>query len=52
VKLTRVHEDDIPYIPLETIVIKCPQCFGTGRELSNKERLEFVREGKENLKFR
>jgi hypothetical protein len=29
------------------MVIKCPQCFGTGCELSVKEQLEFVRKQRE-----
>jgi hypothetical protein len=28
-------------------VIYCPTCFGTGRELNAKERLEFVRKQRE-----
>jgi hypothetical protein len=55
VKLTRLHNNDdadddadgIPYVPLQTIVIYCPTCFGTGRELTSKERLEFVRKQRE-----
>jgi hypothetical protein len=52
VKLTRIRNnnddnDGTPYVPLQTIVIYCPTCFGTGRELNAKERLEFVRKQRE-----
>ena len=32
---------------LETKIIKCPNRFGTGRELSVKQRLEFVKKQRE-----
>jgi hypothetical protein len=31
VKLTRVHEDGIPIIPLDVKVVPCPYCLGTGK---------------------
>ena len=39
--------NSIPYVPLQTIVIYCPTCFGTGRELDTKERLEFLKKQRE-----
>jgi hypothetical protein len=47
VKLTRLHDNDVQYTPRQEIVIYCPSCFGTGRELDAKERLEFVRKQRE-----
>jgi hypothetical protein len=39
--------NSIPYVPLQTKVIYCPTCFGTGRELDTKERLEFLKKQRE-----
>jgi hypothetical protein len=39
--------DNIPYVPPQNVVIYYPTCFGTGRELTSKERLEFLKKQRE-----
>jgi hypothetical protein len=46
-KFVKLHDNGISLVPLQTIIIYCPTCFGTGRELTSNERLEFVRKQKQ-----
>jgi hypothetical protein len=47
VRLTRLHDDGVPYRPLQEIIVYCPYCFGTGRKLTSSEYLEFARKQRE-----
>src|ERR671934_2238719 len=52
VRLTRLHDDGVPYRPLQDIIVYCPYCFGTGRKLTSGESLEFARKQRQEDKHR
>jgi hypothetical protein len=47
IKLTRIHDDGTPFIPLQEIIVYCHKCFGTGKNLTSDEYLELAKKQRE-----